>query len=104
MEDIFTCSLCGKKYNTPEEMARCIFACSEEKRKAEERAKAEKLIKEKAVRKQEILALNDKLKDLVRKYQEDYNDPFIIDELHNFDVDLIGKRRFDDMLDRIFGL
>ncbi len=104
MEDKFTCPLCGKKYNAPEEMANCILACTEKKRKAEEQARAEKLIKEKAVRKQEIIALSDKLRDLADKYRKDYNEPFIIDELHNFDVNLINKHRFDDMLDRIFGL
>lgn len=103
MEDIFTCPLCGKKYNTPEEMARCILACSEEKRKVEEQAKAERLIKEKAVRKQEIIALNYKLKDLVRKYQEDYNDSFVIDGIHNYSVDIIDRKRdFDALLESIF--
>lgn len=103
VEEKHRCPLCGKEYETPEEMAQCILRCSDENHKRKERERAEKLIKERAVRKQEILFLNDKLKDLVRKYREDYNDPFIIDGLHNYSVDLIDRRNaFESLIESIF--
>ncbi len=102
-EEKFTCPLCGKEYDTPEEMAQCILRCSAENHKRKERERTEKLIKEKAVRKQEILDLNDRLEDLVREYQKDYNDPFVIDGIHNYSVDLISRKdAFDALVDNLF--
>ncbi len=99
----FTCPLCKKKYDTPEEMAECILKYSVENKKRKENERAEKLIREKAIRKQAILDLNEKLEKLVHEYQEDYNDPFIIDRLHNYNVDLINSRdAFKALVDSIF--
>ena len=100
----YTCPYCREMHNTPEAMAECILACKKKKDAEEEKAKWEKMQKEKENRKNQIIAKRKELADLEHDFYEDYRDypasntitikPISLDK-EDFD------KYFKDVFDRI---
>ena len=53
-EAIYVCGICGKPYSNIKERMECESKCYEERKKAEEALKKQKLVKERDARKEEI--------------------------------------------------
>lgn len=69
----FKCNYCGKEYDNPEDMARCIITCAEEIKIKEEQNRIENLEKEKEKRKKEVNDAYENFIELSNKYNDDYN-------------------------------
>ena len=75
MKEIFTCSYCGKEYDTPIERARCEISCDKRIKEQEERAELERLRGERKDREEKIQEAFDKYLDLAKAFNNDYKMP-----------------------------
>ena len=71
-ETIYVCGICGKPYSNIKERMECESKCYEERKKAEEALKKQKLAKERDARKAEIEEKSKELSELIRDFIKDY--------------------------------
>lgn len=68
----YICPICGKHWETPNELGHCILACDKKKRLEEEQKKAEELKVVKEARRKEVDDAFDKYIELHKAYEKDY--------------------------------
>lgn len=73
-EKKFKCGYCGKEYDTPAARANCELFCDRKRIAEEEKAKQDKLKKEKEERKKKVLHLRQELIELEKMYYRDYGE------------------------------
>ena len=71
---IYECAICGNKYVTIEERAKCENACVNKLKELEAKRLAEKKEKEKDTRYQEVLDARKKFYELRAQYVKDYGE------------------------------
>ena len=69
---IYVCGICGKPYSTIEERMACEKKCYDERKKAEEALRKQKLAEERDARKAEIESKSKELDELIRRFTRDY--------------------------------
>ena len=69
---MYACAICNKKHSNIADRIACETKCLEERNKAEEVMKKQKLELEKQARMKEIELMYEKLNDLISAYVEDY--------------------------------
>ena len=70
--NVYTCGVCGKTYETLEERNKCEAKCLADRKKAEAALAKKKLEDEKTARKTEIEKKYKELGELMKKYCKDY--------------------------------
>jgi len=73
-EKKFICGYCGKEYDTPAARANCELSCDRKRIAEEEKAKQDKLKKEKEDRRNQILTARKELSDMEQRYYKDYGE------------------------------
>ena len=68
----YACAICNKKYANLADRIACETKCLEERNKAEEAMKKQKLELEKQARMKEIELMYEELNELISAYAEDY--------------------------------
>jgi len=103
-EKKFMCEYCGKEYDTPVDRGDCELSCYQRAIAEEEKAKKEKLAKDKEERKKKILHLRQELIELEKMYYRDFGEwvetlrePLV----RTVTVDGDWGKYFEDVLGRI---